>query len=67
MLTVLADSSGQIGISSPEGIARSGADSFLIGTLLTLQAYTMLRLNQFDKGVAPGHAGARYVRFDQLV
>ncbi|WP_202624184.1 LuxR C-terminal-related transcriptional regulator [Steroidobacter agaridevorans] len=49
MLTVLADSSGQIGISSPEALRDRGADSFLIGTLLTLQAYTMLRLNQFDK------------------
>ena len=49
MLTVLADSSGQIGISSPEALRERGADSFLIGTLLTLQAYTMLRLNQFDK------------------
>lgn len=49
MLTVLADSGGQIGISSPEALRERGADSFLIGTLLTLQAYTMLRLNQFDK------------------
>ncbi|HEY0684560.1 MAG TPA: LuxR C-terminal-related transcriptional regulator [Steroidobacter sp.] len=49
MLTVLADSSGQIGISSPEALRERGADSFLIGTLLTLQAYTMLRLNHFDK------------------
>lgn len=49
MLTVLADSSGQIGISAPEALRDRGADSFLIGTLLTLQAYTMLRLNHFDK------------------
>ncbi|WP_293858615.1 LuxR C-terminal-related transcriptional regulator, partial [Steroidobacter sp.] len=49
MLTVLADSSSQIGISSPESLRERGADSFLIGTLLTLQAYTMLRLNFFDK------------------
>lgn len=49
MLTVLADSSSQIGISAPEALRERGADSFLIGTLLTLQAYTMLRLNHFDK------------------
>jgi LuxR family maltose regulon positive regulatory protein len=49
MLTVLADSNGQMGLESPEIFRGQGADSFLIGTLLTLQAYAMLRLNQFDK------------------
>jgi LuxR family transcriptional regulator, maltose regulon positive regulatory protein len=49
MLTVLADSSSQINIASLELLRDQGADSFLIGTLLTLQAYTLLRLNQFDK------------------
>ena len=49
MLTVLADSSSQINIASLESLRDQGADSFLIGTLLTLQAYTMLRLNQFDR------------------
>ncbi len=49
MLTVLADSNSQIGIATPETFGNQGADSFLIGTLLTLHAYSMLRLNQFDK------------------
>ena len=49
MLLVLADSSSQMVLASPEALRQEGADSFLVGTLLTLQAYTMLRLNHFDK------------------
>lgn len=49
MLTVLADTGKQNDIVSADMLRDQGADSFLIGILLTLHAYAMLRLNEFDK------------------
>lgn len=49
MLSVLADTARQEEIVSADDLRDQGADSFLIGTLLTLHAYAMLRLNEFDK------------------
>jgi LuxR family transcriptional regulator, maltose regulon positive regulatory protein len=49
MLTVLADTAKQDGIVSADDLRDQGADSFLIGILLTLHAYAMLRVNEFDK------------------
>ncbi len=49
MLTVLADTRKQDDIVSADTLRDQGADSFLIGILLTLHAYAMLRVNEFDK------------------
>jgi LuxR family transcriptional regulator, maltose regulon positive regulatory protein len=49
MLTVLADTGKQADMVSADTLRDQGADSFLIGILLTLHAYAMLRLNEFDK------------------
>ncbi|MET0532733.1 MAG: LuxR C-terminal-related transcriptional regulator, partial [Steroidobacter sp.] len=49
MMTVLADTGRQNDIVSADSLRDQGADSFLIGILLTLHAYAMLRLNEFDK------------------
>jgi LuxR family maltose regulon positive regulatory protein len=49
MLTVLADTGKQAEIVSADTLRDQGADSFLIGILLTLHAYAMLRRNEFDK------------------
>lgn len=49
MLAVLADTGKQDDIVSADTLRDQGADSFLIGILLTLHAYSMLRANEFDK------------------
>jgi LuxR family maltose regulon positive regulatory protein len=52
MLSILADSGGDIDLSELDltelGSGRNGADAFLAGMLMTLQAYWLLRRNQFD-------------------
>ena len=48
MLTILADSDCHVNIGVAETARLEGADSFLSATVLTLQAYALLRRNQFD-------------------
>src|SRR3990170_2015204 len=48
-VAALADTGKQHDIVSADMLRDQGADSFLIGILLTLHAYAMLRLNEFDK------------------
>ena len=48
MLTILADSDCHVSIGVAESARLEGADSFLSATVLTLQAYALLRRNQFD-------------------
>jgi LuxR family maltose regulon positive regulatory protein len=49
MLRILADSDGEIsGFPPIDSLRGEGADSFLSGTVLTLQGYALLRRNQFD-------------------
>lgn len=49
MLAVLADTGQQDDIVSADILRDRGADRFLIGILLTLHAYALLRRNEFDK------------------
>ncbi len=48
MLAILADSDCHVSIGVAESARLEGADSFLSATVLTLQAYALLRRNQFD-------------------
>ncbi len=48
MLTILADSDCHVSIADADTARLEGADSFLSATVLTLQAYALLRRNQFD-------------------
>ena len=48
MLTILADSDCHVSIADVDTARLEGADSFLSATVLTLQAYALLRRNQFD-------------------
>jgi LuxR family transcriptional regulator, maltose regulon positive regulatory protein len=48
MLTILADSDCHVSIPDAETARLEGADTFLSATVLTLQAYALLRRNQFD-------------------
>jgi LuxR family transcriptional regulator, maltose regulon positive regulatory protein len=48
MLTILADSDCHVSIVDADSARLEGADGFLSATVLTLQAYALLRRNQFD-------------------
>ena len=48
MLTILADSDCLVNIAVADTARLEGADSFLSATVLTLQAYSLVRRNQFD-------------------
>jgi LuxR family maltose regulon positive regulatory protein len=48
MLAVLSDSSSDIDPAACDALRSEGADGFLIGNLLTLQAYAALRRHRFD-------------------
>jgi LuxR family maltose regulon positive regulatory protein len=48
MLAILSDSGGEADPGGCDGIRFEGADRYLGGVLLTLQAYTMLRRQEFD-------------------
>jgi LuxR family maltose regulon positive regulatory protein len=48
MLTILADSDSHVSFTAPDSMRVDGAHSFLSATVLTLQAYALLRRNQFD-------------------
>lgn len=48
MLTLLADSGSELDFATHESMLDEGADAFLSATVLTLQAYSLLRRNQFD-------------------
>jgi LuxR family maltose regulon positive regulatory protein len=48
MLTILADSDCHVSIPDADTARLEGADTFLSATVLTLQAYALLRRNQFD-------------------
>jgi LuxR family maltose regulon positive regulatory protein len=48
MYAILTDQEGELSFDDAEMVRAPGVDSFLAGTLLTLQAYVLLRRNQFD-------------------
>jgi LuxR family maltose regulon positive regulatory protein len=48
MLAILADSDCHVSIGVTDSLRMEGGDSFLSATVLTLQAYALLRRNQFD-------------------
>jgi LuxR family maltose regulon positive regulatory protein len=50
MLAILSDSGGAdaVTLGDADSLRSEGADGFLSGNLLTLQAYAMLRSNRFD-------------------
>jgi LuxR family transcriptional regulator, maltose regulon positive regulatory protein len=48
MFAILTDQEGELSFDDAEMLRTPGADGFLGGTLLTLQAYVLLRKNQFD-------------------
>ena len=48
MLTILADSDCHVSIADADSVRLEGADGFLSSTVLTLQAYALLRRNKFD-------------------
>lgn len=48
MYAVLADDESGLACADAESIRAPGVDAFLGGTLLTLQAYALLRRNQFE-------------------
>jgi LuxR family maltose regulon positive regulatory protein len=48
MFAILTDQEGELSFEDADMVRAPGVDSFLAGTLLTLQAYVLLRRNQFD-------------------